>query len=97
MVNDDDRFEWDLAKAEANRLKHRVDFSTASGVFGDPFGIEAFDPRHHGEDRFLLTGMVGGVLLTVVYTERRDRLRIISARRATKDEHDDYYRQNSQE
>jgi uncharacterized DUF497 family protein len=91
-------FEWDAAKAEANYLKHGVDFPTASELFGDPFGIESVDPRvaEYREDRFLLTGMGGGSLLTVVYTQRGEGLRIISARRATKREHDNYYLQNSQ-
>ncbi|HEX7760090.1 MAG TPA: BrnT family toxin [Caulobacteraceae bacterium] len=95
----DDLFEWDAAKAEANYLKHGVDFPTAAEVFSDPFGIEEADPRSagYGEDRFLLTGMGGGSLLTVVYTERGESLRIISARRATKHEHDNYFLQNSQE
>jgi uncharacterized protein len=94
----DDVFEWDAAKAEANYLKHGVDFPTATEVFGDPFGIEEADPRsaEYGEDRFLITGTGGGSLLTVVYTERGESLRIISARRATKREHDRYYLQNSQ-
>jgi uncharacterized DUF497 family protein len=90
-------FEWDEAKAEANYIKHGVDFGTACQVFGDPFGIEEADPRDYVENRFLITGMGGGSLLTVVYTERGDSLRIISARRATKREHDHYYLQNSQQ
>jgi uncharacterized DUF497 family protein len=94
-----DVFEWDAAKAEANYLKHGVDFPVAIEVFSDPFGIEQADPRsaEYGEDRFLITGMGGGSLLTVVYAERGESLRIISARRATKREHDNYYLQNSQE
>jgi len=90
-------FEWDAAKAEANYLKHGVDFPTATEVFDDPFGIEEADPRQYDEERFLISGMGGGSLLTVVYTERGESIRIISARRATKREHDNYYLQNSQE
>ena len=95
----DDEFEWDDAKAEDNYLKHGVDFETATEVFADLFAIEEPDPRSddYGEDRFCITGMGGGALLVVVYTEREERIRIISARRATKREHDDYYRQNSKE
>jgi uncharacterized DUF497 family protein len=90
-------FEWDLIKAEANYRKHGVDFPTATTAFHDPFGIEKFDPRSddYGEDRFTLTGMSGGSLLVVVFTERDEAIRIISARQATRREHDDYYRQNS--
>jgi uncharacterized DUF497 family protein len=91
------RFEWDPAKAEANDRKHGVDFPTATEAFGDPSGIEEFDPRsdEYGEDRFILIAMGGGALLFVVFTERDDAIRIISARQATRQEHDDYYRQNS--
>ncbi len=72
-------------------------FPTATEAFNDPFGIEAFDTRsdQYGEDRFVLTAMGGGALLVVVFTERDEAIRIISARRATRQEHDDYYRQNS--
>lgn len=92
-------FDWDEAKAEANYRKHGIDFETATEVFADPFVVERFDPLsvEHGEDRFLITGMASGQLLTVVYTERDEIIRLISARRATRREHDNYYRQNSQE
>jgi uncharacterized DUF497 family protein len=91
------RFEWDAIKAEANLLKHGVDFPTATEVFGDPFGIDQLDSRsdQYGEDRFILVAMGGGSLLVVVYTERDDAIRIFSARRATRQENDDYYQQNS--
>jgi uncharacterized DUF497 family protein len=51
---------------------------------------------NYGEDRFTRVGMVEGALLFVAYTERGERIRIISARRATKDEQDDYYQENGQ-
>ena len=93
-MNDED-FEWDDAKNVSNDTKHGVTFERARLVFSDPFGIGEFDDRPiEGEDRFTVTGMVAGVLLLVAYTERRGRIRIISARRATKHERDDYFRQN---
>ncbi len=93
-----DEFEWDKAKGEANFHKHGVDFETATLVFADPFAIGRTDESAaYGEIRLLITGMADGALLTVVYTERGEVIRIISARRATKKEHDDYYRQNAQE
>ena len=65
-------------------------------IFADPFGIAEYDDRDkYNEDRFTRVGTVEGTLLFVAYTERDDRIRIISARRATKHEQDDYYRQNS--
>ncbi|MEJ0075216.1 MAG: BrnT family toxin [Alphaproteobacteria bacterium] len=83
----DGAFEWDDAKAEENYAKHGVDFEAARQVFHDPFALERLDDREdYGEDRFILSGMADGVVLIVVYTERNGRLRLISARRATKHE-----------
>lgn len=97
-MNEDTNFDWDDAKAEGNYRKHGVDFETATEVFADHFALERLDPlsADYGEDRFLITGMAGGQLVTVVYTERNETFRLISARRASKREHDDYYRKNSQ-
>jgi uncharacterized protein len=65
-------------------------------AFKDPFGIEYLhDRQDYGEDRFVLIAMADGHLLFVAYTEREGRFRLISARRATKYEQDDCYRQNS--
>jgi uncharacterized DUF497 family protein len=64
-----------------------------------PFAIERLDDREdYGEARFVVIGMAeGNVLLFVAYTERKSNecIRIISARRATQDEQDDYFRQNA--
>jgi hypothetical protein len=88
-------FEWDEAKAAENYAKHGVSFETAAKVFGDPFGVERLDDReNYGEERFILIGVVEETVLTVVYTERNDRVRIISARRATRREQDDYFTEN---
>ena len=92
-MNDDD-FEWDEAKNAANDSKHGVTFERACLVFSDPFAIGEYDDRSFYEDRFTVSGLVEGVLLLVVYTERDERIRIISARRATKNEQNNYYRQN---
>ena len=68
-------------------------FAAACGVFDDAFALDRLDTRmDYGEARFLITGMVNGVLLTVAYTERRERIRIISARRADRHEQEDHYR-----
>lgn len=92
-------FEWDLEKAENNYRKHGVSFETAQKVFGDPYAREDIDPlsSEYGEERILITGHAGGRVLTVIYTERGECIRIISARRATKKEHDDYYCQNPED
>jgi len=87
-----DAFEWDETKAAENYAKHGVSFETATKVFRDPFAIERLDDREdYGEERFILIGTAEAVVLTVVYTERDGRIRIISARRATKHEQDDYF------
>jgi uncharacterized DUF497 family protein len=89
------KFTWDKAKAKNNYAKHGVSFDLAKGVFKDPFAIEFLDDRHdYGEERFVVIGMVDGHLLYVAYTERKDVIRIISARRATKHEQETYLQEN---
>ena len=90
-------FEWDDAKAEANRQNHGVSFELAKTVFKNPFGLERLDDREdYGEERYVTIGMLEGhVLLFVAYTEREGRIRIISAREVTQHEQDDYFRQNA--
>jgi len=85
-------FEWDRRKARGNRVKHGVTFEEAVTVFGDPFGVSIPDPLHsESEDRFLVLGRSHrDRLLVVVYMERAERVRIISARRATRREGMDY-------
>ena len=90
------QFEWDADKAEANLRKHRIAFEAARRVFEDDFAVEWPDADlpygPYGEMRFVITGMVDGRLLRVAYTERNDRIRIISARKATPHEQREYYR-----
>jgi hypothetical protein len=89
-------FEWDDLKAAENVRNHGVTFAQAALAFRDPFAVEWIDLREaYGEERIILLGMIGDQLLTVVYTERAERIRIISARRATRNEQDYYYRQNT--
>jgi uncharacterized DUF497 family protein len=91
------QFEWHNAKAEANFRSHGVSFDLAKTVFKDPFAIEFLDDREeYVEDRFVIVAMAEGkVLLFVAYTEREERIRVISARRATQYEQDDYFQQNA--
>ena len=81
-------FEWDPAKAAANLRKHRVSFNEAASVFGDPLAYTFVDPDHsRGEERWLTFGMsMGRLLLVVSHVERDGRVRIVSAREATKHE-----------
>jgi uncharacterized DUF497 family protein len=89
-------FQWNNSKAETNVRAHGVSFEWATTVFKDSFGIEIVDNRQdYGEVRLILIGMADGeTLLYIVYTERSNYIRIISARRATKRERQYYYEQN---
>jgi len=82
------KFEWDPDKAAQNLRKHGVSFEDASSVFGDPFAGTIRDPLHSTvEVRFVTIGMTSGERLVVlVHTDRKDRVRIISARPATRAE-----------
>ncbi len=88
-------FEWDEDKNKINLEKHGIDFETAILVFNDMQRIEIFDLEHSvEEDRYNTIGMVYDVLF-VVYTERKDNIRLVSARLATKTERSIYYDQDS--
>ncbi len=80
------RFVWDPRKATANEVKHAVSFEEASTAFEDPLGAYYPDTLH--PSRFMLIGLSRRVrLLYVVHAEvKADRIRIISARKATKHE-----------
>ncbi len=88
------KFEWDPAKAARNIKKHGISFEDAQSVFYDELAIQFFDEPHSGgEDRFLMLGMSGNAqLLLVCHCEREDGavIRIISARKATKQEQSFY-------
>ncbi len=91
-------FEWDEDKAESNLKKHGVSFEAARLIFDDIFALDRLDTTmDYGEDRFVITGLVNGVLLTAAYTERNERTRIISARKATANEEREYYRSQTEE
>lgn len=84
-------FEWDREKAKRNKIKHGVSFKTATKVFSDPNRIEDFDELHSwNEDRWKVIGMADDVLF-VIYTERLEKIRLISAREVTEDERRTYY------
>jgi uncharacterized protein len=85
-------FEWDVKKAKQNLKKHGVSFEEASTSFGDPLARTIHDPLHsEEEDRFVNLGESHRRrLLVVVFTERGDKIRIISARLATRSERTDY-------
>ncbi len=83
-------FQWDRAKARANRLKHDVGFPDAIGAFEDPLALTSTDP-HPTEDRFVTIGLdFLGRLVLVSWTWRADDIRLISARLATPRERRQY-------
>lgn len=88
---DDQLFEWDDRKAKINKLKHGINFNTAAQVFFDENRIERYDNEHSvTEDRWKVIGKVKDVLF-VIYTERSEATRLISARKATPYERSIYY------
>ncbi len=84
-------FEFDPDKAKANLHKHKVSFSHAEQALRDPFAFTIEDPDSEGEARFVTLGMDSlGRVLVVVHTSRGDRTRLISARKASKGESEQY-------
>uniref|UniRef100_UPI0040569B9C BrnT family toxin n=1 Tax=Candidatus Electronema sp. TaxID=2698783 RepID=UPI0040569B9C len=92
------KFEWDRKKEKSNIEKHGVSFEQASYVFADPFALNRYDDEHsQEEDRWVLLGKsLNEIILVVVHTLRDDEqtevIRIISARRATKQEKHVYHK-----
>lgn len=82
------RFEWDKNKARLNLSKHGVSFEEASTVFNDPLSITFPDPDHSiGEERYVMIGISSLVqLLVIAHTDRGNTIRLISARKATRQE-----------
>ena len=85
-------FEWDPEKAKDNLGKHLVSFEEAVTAFGDPLSITIPDPEHSiGERRFVMVGRThAGRTVVVAHTDQRGRIRIISARLATRRERKAY-------
>jgi len=84
-------YEWDQAKNRANLAKHGVDFADAVAVFEDDLALTRPDLDSRGESRSVTLGIDAfGRHLVVVFTERGTRIRIISARLATKQERKSY-------
>jgi uncharacterized DUF497 family protein len=88
-------FEWDEIKAKANQKKHGISFLEATEAFGDINSSYIHDPDHSDEeDRYLLFGLSSkGNHLVVSFTERSDTIRLISARRMTRQERKAYEQQ----
>jgi hypothetical protein len=83
-----DDFEWDEAKNELNRTKHDIDFDDAIDVFHGPVLLRKSD--RNNEERWTALGEMGDRLIVVVFTWRAEVIRVISARRARKNEEAKY-------
>ncbi len=85
------RFRHDPTKAAANLRKHGVSFADAEGALEDPLAITVEDPDAEGEQRYVTMGLGSAAeLLVVVWTDRGDECRLISARRPTRKERNCY-------
>ena len=83
-------FDWDTKKRQTNIKKHRIDFSELKKVFEKPM-LTRFDNREdYGETRWISLGDLTGKIVILVYTETENNVRLISARRATKNEENIY-------
>jgi uncharacterized DUF497 family protein len=89
------KFEWEVAKAHSNRVKHHVSFELARDVWTDPLHVIVPDRFEDGEQRWHAVGMVGSVtVLVVVHSYPEDNvIRIIGARKATSHERRRYEQQ----
>jgi len=85
------RFEWDETKRRSNIQRHGIDFEDAAAVFAGET-ITFLDDRYdYGEMRFLTFGLVWGEVVAIVHTETDEVIRVISVRRASKDEEETYF------
>lgn len=86
------KFEWDDEKTKKNLRNHQISFEEAKSVFKDSFLTTFPDPKHSiGEQCYLNIGLsASGRVLVVVHTERGEKIRIISCRKATTSERRDY-------
>lgn len=82
------KFEWNLQKAITNFRKHKISFEEASTALNDSMAATGIDPDHSFDEfRYITFGVSSsGRLLVVAHTEQKEKIRIISARRATKGE-----------
>jgi hypothetical protein len=81
-------FGWDPKKRESNLRKHSLDFEDTTGIFYGPVVVR--QSNRNNEGRWIAIGSLDDRLITVVFTRRADVIRIISARRARKNEEREY-------
>lgn len=88
-----DKFEWDEQKRLANARKHGIDFADAISIFESDIVVMLDDRFDYSETRYSAFGLLQGNVIVVAYTERGKRIRLISARKAVKDEEIYYFKQ----
>jgi uncharacterized DUF497 family protein len=86
------KFTWDEAKRQANVAKHGLDFAESESVFRGAIFTFEDDRFDYGEHRFITIGMFSSTVVVIAHTEQDDVVRVISMRRATKNERRLYYR-----
>jgi uncharacterized protein len=91
--NGEMQFEWDESKRISNLRKHGIDFADIPAVLGGSILTIPDDRFDYGEERFVTFGLLQGRVVAVVHTESEDYIRIISARKATKNEQRIYFEQ----
>ena len=85
-------FDWDESKRKANLQKHGIDFVGIDRLFDDETVTVLDDRFDYGEQRYVTFGMLEGRVIAVAHTETEERIRIISARKATRNEEESYYK-----
>ena len=85
-------FDWDKKKRKTNIKKHRIDFSELRKVFEKPMLTRVDNRKDYGEIRWISLGDLDGEIVVLIYTEKENNIRLISARRATKNEESIYYK-----
>lgn len=86
-------FDWDVAKRRVNLRNHGIDFVDIEKLFEGETVTILDDRFDYGEQRFLTFGMLEGRVVVVAHTENDYKIRLISARRATKNEEESYYKE----
>jgi uncharacterized DUF497 family protein len=90
----ENKFEWDINKNHSNIEKHGIDFDNVKLVFDDPKRKVTPDKRKdYGEDRYKVLGKIFGTIISVIFTLRNSIVRIISARKASQNEREEYNNQ----
>lgn len=87
------RFVWDESKRRANLKKHGLDFADAQRVFAGPMVLFEDDREDYGEQRMIGVGVLDALIVLIVHVESTDTIRLISMRKADRDETHLYYQE----